>query len=130
MARASCWTASTARPASSPSPAITVTNPASARPHRVHLRAESWDAADLEAELMPTLRRNTNLIARALGRPMVTDWLRERNLDGTVQIDDLLVGGEHLENFRARVLWDVARVQLDAIQASLGSAPSSPEGSM
>ena len=63
--------------------------PGVARPHRLHLRAETWDAADLEAELMPTLRRSTNLIARALGRPMVTDWLRERNLDGTVQIDDL-----------------------------------------
>src|ERR1035441_6743394 len=39
------------------------------RPHRLRLRAESWDAADLEAELMPTLRRSTNLFARALGRP-------------------------------------------------------------
>ena len=96
--------------------------PGVARPHRLRLRAESWDAADLEAELMPTLRRNTNLIARALGRPMVTDWLRQRNLDGVVQIDDLLIAGEHLENFRARVLWDVARVQLEAIQAKLDHA--------
>lgn len=94
--------------------------PGVARPHRIHLRAADWDAADLEAELMPTLRRSTNLLARALGRPMVTDWLRERNLDGTVQIADLLLAGEHLENFRARVLWDVARVQLDGIQALLG----------
>ncbi len=96
--------------------------PGVARPHRLRLRAESWDAADLEAELMPTLRRSTNLIERTLGRPMVTDWLRERNLDGTVQIDDLLIGGAHLENFRARVLWDVARVQLDGIQAGLDRA--------
>lgn len=94
-------------------------DPTVARPHRLHLRAESWDAADLEAELMPTLRRNTNLLARALGRPMVTDWLRQRNLDGTVQIDDLLLAGSHLENFRARLLWDVARVQLEAIQAKV-----------
>ena len=96
--------------------------PGVARPHRLRLRAESWDAADLEAELMPTLRRSTNLIARALGRPMVTDWLRERNLDGTLQIDDLRVGGGHLENFRARVLWDVARVQLEGMQARLDRA--------
>jgi len=93
-----------------------------ARPHRLHLRAESWDAADLEAELMPTLRRSTNLIARALGRPMVTDWLRQRNLDGTLQIDDLLLAAGHLENFRARVLWDVARVQVENIQARLDRA--------
>jgi hypothetical protein len=96
--------------------------PGVARPHRLHLRAESWDAADLEAELMPTLRRSTNLIARALGRPMVTDWLRQRNLDGTLQIDDLLLAAGHLENFRARVLWDVARVQVENIQARLDRA--------
>ena len=96
--------------------------PGVARPHRLRLRAESWDAADLEAELMPTLRRSTNLIARTLGRPMVTEWLRQRNLDGTVQVDDLLLGGVHLENFRARVLWDVARVQLEGITAGLDRA--------
>jgi hypothetical protein len=96
--------------------------PGVARPHRLRLRAESWDAADLEAELMPTLRRSTNLIARALGRPMVTDWLRQRNLDGTLQIDDLLLAAGHLENFRARVLWDVARVQVENIQARLDRA--------
>jgi hypothetical protein len=96
--------------------------PGVARPHRLRVRAESWDAADLEAELMPTLRRNTNLIARALGRPMVTDWLRQRNLDATVQVDDFLLAGTHLENFRTRVLWDVARVQLEGIQAHLDRA--------
>src|ERR1035438_6153365 len=53
---------------------------------------------------------------------MVTEWLRQRNLDGTVQIDDLLLGGVHLENFRARLLWDVARVQLEAITAGLDRA--------
>jgi hypothetical protein len=92
------------------------------RPHRLRLRAETWDAAALEAELMPTLRRSTNLFARALGRPMVTDWLRQRNLDGTLQIRDLLLGGVHFENFRARLLWDVARVQLESIQAGLDRA--------
>ncbi len=96
--------------------------PGVARPHRLRVRAESWDAADLEAELMPTLRRSTNLIARALGRPMVTDWLRQRNLDATVQVDDFLLAGTHLENFRTRVLWDVARVQLEGIQAHLDRA--------
>jgi hypothetical protein len=93
--------------------------PGVARPHRLRLRAESWDAADVEAELMPTLRRSTNLIARALGRPMVTDWLRQRNLDAGVQVDDFVLAGSHLENFRTRVLWDVARVQLEGIQAQL-----------
>jgi hypothetical protein len=96
--------------------------PGGTRPHRLRLRAGNWDAADLEAELMPTLRRSTNLIARTLGRPMVTEWLRQRNLDGTVQIDDFQLGGVHLANLRARVLWDVTRVQLDSLTATLDRA--------
>src|SRR5947207_4249554 len=71
---------------------------------------------------MPTLRRSTNLIARALGRAMVTDWLRQRNIEGALQIDDLVLAGAHLEGLRARVLWDAARVQLDGIQAKLEGA--------
>ena len=49
--------------------------PGAARPHRLRLRAEEVDAADLEAEFMPTLSRNTSLIARALGRAPVPAWL-------------------------------------------------------
>jgi hypothetical protein len=96
--------------------------PGAPRPHRVRLRAEELNAADLEAELMPTLRRSTNLFARALGRPLVTDWLKQRNVEGTLEIDDLVLGGAHLENLRARVVWDVARVQLEGIQAKLDRA--------
>jgi hypothetical protein len=93
--------------------------PNAARPHRVHLRGESWDGAELEAALMPTLRRNTNLIARTLGRPMLTDWMRERNVDGSVQVDELLIAGQRIENLRGRLIWDVGRVQLDRLQANL-----------
>jgi len=96
--------------------------PTALRPHRVHLRGESWDAAQLEALLLPTLRRNTNLIARTLGRPMVTNWLRERNVDGTVQVDEFLLAGQRAENLRARLLWDVGRVQLDNLQARVDKA--------
>ena len=42
--------------------------PAAARPHRLHVRAADVDAADLEAEFAPTLRRNTGLLAQAFGR--------------------------------------------------------------
>jgi hypothetical protein len=89
------------------------------RPHKLRLRVREMDAADLEAELMPTLRRSSNLIARALGSGLVPGWLREREVEGTLQIDDLLLAGWRLENVRARLLWDVARVQLAGIQAWL-----------
>jgi hypothetical protein len=96
--------------------------PAALRPHRLRLRIEDVDAADLEAELMPTLRRSSGLLARALGRASLPDWLADRQLDGTVQIANLLLGGSHLENVRARLVWDVARVELDSLQAKLDHA--------
>jgi hypothetical protein len=80
------------------------------------------DAADLEDEFMPTLERSSGLIARALGRASLPDWLKQRKVDGTVQIDGLLVAGARLENFKGRLVWDGARAELDAIQARLERA--------
>jgi hypothetical protein len=54
---------------------------------------------------------------------MVTDWLRQRNVEGTVQVDELLLAGQSLENLRAHLLWDVGRVQLDGLQATVEDAP-------
>jgi hypothetical protein len=96
--------------------------PAQTRPHRFRLRASSVDAAALETELMPTLRRGEGLLARALGRASVPDWLKQRAVDGTLQIDRLDLAGYGLENVRARLLWDGARVELEGIQASLDRA--------
>jgi len=96
--------------------------PAAARPHRIHLHGGAWDCAQLEALFLPTLRRSTNLLARTLGRPMLTDWLRQRNVDGTVQVDKLLLAGQEIHNLRARLLWDVGRVQLENLQAALDDA--------
>ena len=95
--------------------------PREARPHRLRLRVAELDAAGLETELMPTLR-HTGLLDRALGRTTVPDWLKTRAIDGTVQIDDLALAGFHLQAVRARLLWDVTRVELDNLQARLERA--------
>ena len=39
-----------------------------------------------------------------------------------MQIDDLALAGSHLENVRARLVWDVTRVELDSLQARLDRA--------
>jgi hypothetical protein len=96
--------------------------PGTARRHHLRLRASEVDAADLETELMPALRRNRSLLARALGRPTLPDWLKGTDAEGTVQIDRLVLDGAHLEKVRARLIWDAARVELDGIQASLDKA--------
>jgi hypothetical protein len=92
------------------------------RPHRVRLRAARLDGAALEAEWIPTLRRNPGLLARALGRSNLPDWLKQRAVDGAIQVDDLAIGGAHLQNVRAHVLWDVTRVQFEDLQATLDKA--------
>ena len=82
--------------------------PGTARPHRLRLRAEEVDAADLEDEFMPTLERSSGLIARALGRASLPDWLKQRGVDGTVQIDLLLLAGARLENVSGRAWYGKA----------------------
>ena len=96
--------------------------PGLARPHRVRIRIAEVDAADLEAMLMPTLRRDRSLIARALGRNNLPDWLKAREVEGAIQIDDLLLGGLRLANVRGQLRWDVARIEIDALQAKLERA--------
>ncbi|MBZ5724704.1 MAG: AsmA family protein [Acidobacteriia bacterium] len=96
--------------------------PLAARPHHLRLRSGTVDAADLESAFLPTLRRSTGLIARALGRASVPGWLAERTLDGAVRIDDLLLAGAHWENVRAHLLWDGARVEFDSVKANLDRA--------
>jgi hypothetical protein len=96
--------------------------PTAVHPHRVHLHAADLDAADLDAEFAPTLRRNTGLLAQALGRAAPPEWLQQRGVEGTVQIDDLSLAGFHLEGLKARLLWVAERVDLEAAQATFGRA--------
>jgi hypothetical protein len=96
--------------------------PGTLHPHRLRVRAGHITAADLEAELMPTLRRGSSLLARALGRSNIPDWLRQRRLEGSVQIADIEFPGTHLENFRARMVWDVNEFDLAGIDARTGGA--------
>ncbi len=91
------------------------------RPHRINLRLPEADAADLETELAPTLRRS-GLLARALGRTAPPAWLKERQLEGNIQIDDLAVGGSHMENLHAHIVWDSVQAQLESLRATLGDA--------
>ncbi len=85
-------------------------DPDAARPHHFRLRADEVDAAALESELEPTLRRGTNLIARALGRAPLPDWLKQRGAEGAVTLGRVSIGRR-----RSRESQD---------QAGLGHGPS------
>ncbi len=97
-------------------------DPAARRPHRLRIRAAEVSAADLEEELLPALQRSSGLIARALGRAGLPEWMEKLRVDGNLQIDDFLLAGMHFSGARAHLLWDAARVDLDGLQAKLGSA--------
>jgi hypothetical protein len=96
--------------------------PGAARPHRIRIRAGELDAANVEALLLPTLRRDRSLIARAFGRSSVPDWLKARGAEGSIQVDELTVGGARLTNVRGLLRWDGARIELDNLQAKLDRA--------
>jgi hypothetical protein len=95
--------------------------PGAARPHRPRLRVTRMDAADLEAEAMPTLRRS-GLLASALGGSAAPAWLKERVADGTVEIDEFSLAGTSLGKVKARLVWDGTRMELQGLQAGLAGA--------
>lgn len=97
-------------------------DPDAGRPHRLRLRAMQLNAADLEAELAPALHRTPGLIARALGRTALPEFLRQLDLEGALQIDDLQIADAHLANVRARIVWNAARLDLTGLQAQLERA--------
>ena len=96
--------------------------PGAPRPHHLRLRSEEVDAADLEAELAPVLRRSSSLLARAFGRASLPDWLKQTEADGTLQIDELTLAGARLDKVRARLVWDVTRLDLEGLQATFDQA--------
>ncbi|MGB7761962.1 MAG: hypothetical protein WBL61_19160 [Bryobacteraceae bacterium] len=96
--------------------------PGAPHPHRVHLRAADWDAAQAETECLPALRRGSSLLERALGRTTLPDWLKARQVEGTLQIDRLELAGARLDGVRAHLEWDAGRVEFANLGAKLAHA--------
>jgi hypothetical protein len=97
-------------------------DPEAIRPHRFNLQADAIDAADLEAEFLPSLRRNTSLIARALRRAALPGWLRQRSAEGAIAVNNLTLADAHFEHVRGRLIWDQARLEFDGLQAGIDQA--------
>jgi hypothetical protein len=95
--------------------------PLMARPHRLRIRIPEADAAELERLLMPTLRHNRGLFARALslGRPSVPEWLADRHVDAAVQIGALHLGEAEARDLQAHLLWDVTKAEFADVRAGL-----------
>jgi len=95
--------------------------PPLARPHRLRLRIAEADAPEIERLLMPTLRHNRGLIARALslGRVVLPEWLRSRHVDATIEIGALHLAGAQFDSLHSHLLWDGPKADFADIRANL-----------
>jgi hypothetical protein len=95
--------------------------PRSSRPDHLHLTIPHADAVELERLLMPSLRPNRGLLARAfnLGRQAAPEWLADRHVDASLQIGSLTWGGAEAAAMQAHLLWDAAKADFDKFQAHI-----------
>jgi hypothetical protein len=89
--------------------------PQLARPHRFRLSLGEVQGPEIERLLLPTLARRGSLLARALGRAPLPDWLTERRMEGSLQIGALVMGATRLERLRGQIVWDGTRARLQNI---------------
>ncbi len=97
-----------------------------AAPDRIHVALGETDLAELERLLMPTLRRPETLLTRLrLRKAVVPEWLRNRNVEGAIQVRSVLARGENLGSLRARLRWNGTAVALRDIVWHLDEASGS-----
>lgn len=92
-------------------------DPQAGRPHRLHLTAGELQLAALERLLLPTLRRNEGFLARTfrIRKPALPAWLRDREVDGSVQVNRLMNGDALLGQFQAHLVWDGPSILLSGV---------------
>ncbi|MFN7999035.1 MAG: hypothetical protein U0Q18_35770 [Bryobacteraceae bacterium] len=95
--------------------------PQAARPHRLRLSMPQADAAELERVLLPTLRRDRGLLARALslGRVSVPEWLANRHVDAAIQIGTLRLADAEIRQVQAHLLWDITKADFENVRARM-----------
>jgi hypothetical protein len=70
------------------------------------------DLVEVQRLFLPTLRRKQGFLANLrFRRAPLPDWLKERNIEGTVQIRKLSIDGGVTCAFKARVAWTGASAQ-------------------
>jgi hypothetical protein len=102
-------------------------NPKAARPHYVACRIPQLEASEFASLLSPTLLRPQSLLSRALrfGRVSVPDWLADRRVEGTVEIDSLVFAGETFEAASLRFFLDGPDLDVPRFQARVQGGQAS-----
>jgi len=89
------------------------------RPHRLLLRAERADASRLGDLFAPVLRRRRGFLARTLrlSPPPAPGWLRNRRVEGRLEIAHLEAGGLQLDSVQTAFYWHGTHLELAGFRA-------------
>jgi AsmA family len=97
-------------------------------PARLRLAIGDADLDELERVLMPTLRRPESLLTRLrLRRAVAPAWLRERNIDGAIQVKSLAFGDTLLGSLRGGLRWAGTAVAFHDLAWALVNASGTAE---
>jgi hypothetical protein len=97
-------------------------------PARLRLALGDAKLGELQRLLMPSLLRPESLLTRLrLRRAAVPTWLRERNIEGTVQVKSLSLGDTVLGSVSGRLHWNGTAVTLRDVAWALGDASGTAE---
>jgi hypothetical protein len=90
-----------------------------------HLRLATGDAGlgELQRVLMPSLERPESLLTRLrLRRAVVPAWLKERNIDGAIEVKSLVLGDTVLGSLKGRIRWAGTALAIHGLAWALGEA--------
>jgi AsmA family len=96
-------------------------DPGAGRPHRVRITIPELQLAELERLMLPTLQRREGFLARTfrLRKEALPKWLLEREVDGSIQVNNLLNGDSPIGEFRAHLVWDGPTILLSNVDCRL-----------
>jgi hypothetical protein len=96
-------------------------DPDAGRPHRVRITIPELQLAELERLMLPTLQRHEGFLARTfrLRKEALPKWLLEREVDGSIQVNNLLNGDSPIGEFRAHLVWDGPTILLSNVDCRL-----------
>jgi hypothetical protein len=85
--------------------------------HTFGARIAKASGEELERILMPTIERSPGLLARMRWRSSLTpEWLRLRNANGVLRIDEFSLGEHVVRHFQSGIKWSGAVVKLTEME--------------
>jgi len=96
-----------------------------ASPEALRLVIPELQVADLQALMLPTLRRNEGFLARFRRGPPLPAWLDQRNAEVSLQIASLMSGDVPLGTLAVRALWRGATITANKVDWRLSDMHAS-----